>query len=111
VDYDCRAGADYELKLFKLKWHLERARTYGAAVTELNNLLRHDSFFQIHQEIEPITLRRQVIQKCNQVGDGRFRPRFREKITQFPQRSSAICGCSHPLVRCSFADVFADSSF
>jgi hypothetical protein len=70
VDYDYRAGADYELKLLKLKWHLERARSYAAAVTELNNLLRHDSFFQIHQEIELITLRRQVIQKCNQVGDG-----------------------------------------
>jgi hypothetical protein len=70
VDYDYRAGADYELKLLKLKWHLERARSYGTAVSELNNLLRHDTFFQIHQEIELISLRRQVIQKCNQVGDG-----------------------------------------
>lgn len=69
VDYDYRAGSDYEVKLMKLGWHLERAKSYGNAVAELNNLLRHDAFFQVHQEMELISLRRQVIQRCGQVGD------------------------------------------
>lgn len=54
------AGSDYEVKLMKLEWHLERARSYGNAVTEFNNLLRHDTFFQVHQEMELVSLRRQV---------------------------------------------------
>jgi hypothetical protein len=53
----------------KLEWHLERARSYGNAITDLNNLLRHDAFFQVHQEIELVSLRRQVIHRCGQVGD------------------------------------------
>ena len=69
VDYDYRAGADYEVKLIKLEWHLERAKSYGNAINELNGLLRGDTFFQVHQEIEIVSLRRQVIQKCMQVGD------------------------------------------
>jgi hypothetical protein len=69
VDYDYRAGADYELKLIKLEWHLQRAKSYGHAIDELNNLLRHDAFFQVHQEIDIISLRRQVIRRCGQVGD------------------------------------------
>jgi len=69
VDYDYRAGSDYEVKLMKLEWHLERAKSYGNAITELNNLLRHDTFFQVHHEIELVSLRRQVIHRCGQVGD------------------------------------------
>jgi hypothetical protein len=69
VDFDYRAGADYEVKLIKLEWHLERAKSYGNAVDALNSLLRNDAFFQIHQEIDILSLRRQVIQRCGQVGD------------------------------------------
>lgn len=69
VDYDYRAGADYEVKLIKLEWHLDRTKSYGNAVNELNNLLRQDAFFQVHQEIEILSLRRQVIQRCGRVGD------------------------------------------
>jgi hypothetical protein len=69
VDYDYRAGSDYEVKLLKLEWHLERAKSYGNAIADLNNLLRHDTFFQVHQEIDLLSLRRQVIQRCSQVGD------------------------------------------
>jgi hypothetical protein len=69
VDFDYRAGADYEVKLIKLEWHLERAKSYGNAVDGLNNLLRNDAFFQVHQEIEILSLRRQVIHRCGQVGD------------------------------------------
>jgi len=64
-----RAGSDYEVKLLKLEWHLERAKSYGNAIADLNNLLRHDTFFQVHQEIDLLSLRRQVIQRCSQVGD------------------------------------------
>ena len=69
VDYDYRAGSDYEVKLLKLEWHLERAKSYGNAIADLNNLLRHDTFFQVHQEIDLLSLRRQVIHRCSQVGD------------------------------------------
>ena len=69
VDYDYRAGSDYEVKLMKLGWHLERAKGYGNAIADLNNLLRNDTFFQVHQEIELLSLRRQVIHRCGQVGD------------------------------------------
>ena len=69
VDYDYRAGSDYEVKLLKLEWHLERAKSYGNAIADLNNLLRHDAFFQVHQEIDLLSLRRQVIHRCGQVGD------------------------------------------
>lgn len=69
VDYDYRAGSDYEIKLMKLEWHLDRSRSYGNAVTDLNNLLRHDVFFQVHQEIELLSLRGRLIQTCSRVGD------------------------------------------
>ena len=69
VDYDYRAGSDYEVKLMKLEWHLARARSYGNAVADLNNLLRNDAFFQVHQEIDLMSLRRQVVHRCGQVGD------------------------------------------
>lgn len=44
VDYDYRAGSDYEVKLLRLKWHLERTRSYGKAIDELSTLLRQDTF-------------------------------------------------------------------
>ncbi len=69
VDYDYRAGFDYEVKLLRLQWHLERARSFGFSVQELNNLLRNDAFFQIHQEIELLSLRSRLIQTCGRVGD------------------------------------------
>lgn len=69
VDYDYRAGSDYEIKLMKLEWHLARARSYGNAVADLNSLLRNDAFFQVHQEIDLMYLRRQVVHRCGQVGD------------------------------------------
>ena len=69
VDYDYRAGSDYEVKLMKLEWHLARARSYGDAVADLDNLLRNDVFFQVHQELELMSLRRQLVHKCGQVGD------------------------------------------
>lgn len=69
VDFDYRAGSDYEVKLMKLEWHLARARSYGNAIADLNNLLRNDAFFQVHQEIELMYLRRQVVHRCSQVGD------------------------------------------
>jgi len=69
VDYDYRAGSDYEVKLMKLQWHLERARSFGSSVADLNNLLRHDAFFQVHQEIDLLSLRSRLIQACGRVGD------------------------------------------
>lgn len=69
VDYDYRAGSDYEVKLYRLEWHLDRTRSYGKAIDELNTLLRHDTFFQVHQEIEIVSLRRQVLHSCAKVGD------------------------------------------
>jgi hypothetical protein len=69
VDYDYRAGSDYEVKLMKLQWHLDRARSFGNAVADLNNLLRGNTFFQIHQEIELLSLRSRLIRTCSRAGD------------------------------------------
>lgn len=69
ADYDYRAGSDYEVKLMKLEWHLERSKSYGHAVGNLNTLLRNDAFFQIHQEIELLALRSRLIQTCGRIGD------------------------------------------
>lgn len=69
VDYDYRAGSDYEVKLMKLQWHLDRARSFGSSVADLNNLFRHDAFFQIHQELELLALRSRLIRACGRVGD------------------------------------------
>lgn len=69
VDYDYRAGSDYDVKLMRLQWHLERTRSFGNAVLDLNNLLRHDAFFQVHQEVELVSLRIRLIRTCNLVGD------------------------------------------
>lgn len=73
VDYDYRAGSDYEVKLMKLQWHLERARSFGSSVADMNNLLRHDAFFQVHQELELLTLRSRLIGACGRVGDALIR--------------------------------------
>jgi hypothetical protein len=32
ADFDYRGGSDYEVKLLKLQWHLERAHSYGRAI-------------------------------------------------------------------------------
>ena len=69
VDYDYLAGSDYEVKLMKLQWHLERARSFGSSVADLDNVLRHDAFFQVHQEIELLSLRSRLIRACSRVGD------------------------------------------
>lgn len=69
ADYDYRAGSDYEVKLMKLQWHLDRSRSYGNAVAELDGLLRNNAYFQLHQEIELLSLRSRVIQTCGRVGD------------------------------------------
>jgi hypothetical protein len=69
VDYDYRAGSDYEVKLMKLQWHLERARSFGNSVADLNGLLRIDVFFQVHQEIELLSLRSRLVAMCGRVGD------------------------------------------
>ncbi len=69
VDIDYRAGSDYEIKLLKLQWHLERSRSYGEAASQLDNLLRNGSFFQVQQGIEMLSLRSRLVRRCNQVGD------------------------------------------
>ncbi len=69
VDYDYRAGSDYEVKLVKLQWHLDRSRTYGQAIADLDHLLKNDGFFQFHQGIEVLSLRRRLLQCCGYVGD------------------------------------------
>lgn len=69
VDFDYRAGSDYSVKLLKLQWHLDRARHYGQAIAELDGLLRNDSFFHVHQELELLSLRSRLIRRCSQVGD------------------------------------------
>lgn len=69
VDFDYRAGSDYELKLMKLQWHLERSRSYGEAIAELDNLLRNGPFFQFQQGLEMMISRSRLIRRCGQVGD------------------------------------------
>jgi len=69
ADFDYRAGADYEVKLLKLQWHLERAHSYGRAIAELDNLLKTHAFFQQQGKIEILTLRTRLIRRCDQVGD------------------------------------------
>jgi hypothetical protein len=69
VDIDYRAGSDYEVKLTKLKMHLDRARSFGHAISELDSLLRNDTFFQIQQGIELLALRSRLIRRCQQIGD------------------------------------------
>ncbi len=69
ADYDYRAGSDYEVKLLKLKWHLERAQSYGRAIAELDGLLKSHAFFQQQGAIEILTLRTRLIHRCDQVGD------------------------------------------
>ena len=70
VDFDYRTGSDFELKLLKLQWHLERARSYGSAVAELDNHLRNHVFFQVQQRMDLLTLRARLIETCGNVGAG-----------------------------------------
>ena len=69
VDFDYRAGFDYEVKLLNLQWHLERARSYGEAIAELEGLLRNGVFFQQQGSLEILSLRTRLIRRCDQVGD------------------------------------------
>ena len=69
ADFDYRAGADYEVKLLKLQWHLERAHSYGRAIAELDGLLKSHSFFQQQGSLEILSLRTRLIRRCDQVGD------------------------------------------
>lgn len=69
VDFDYRAGGDHEEKFVKLKWHLERARSYGRAIGELDNRLRNDSFFQTQNDLDVLSLRGVLITRCQIVGD------------------------------------------
>ncbi len=69
VDLDYRAGSDYEEKLLKLQWHLDRAHSFGAAIGELDGLLKDSAFFQLTQSMEVLSLRGRLIRRCQQVGD------------------------------------------
>jgi hypothetical protein len=69
VDLDYRAGSDYEEKLLKLQWHLERAHGFGEAIAELDGLLKDSAFFQVTQSMEVLSLRSRLIRRCEQVGD------------------------------------------
>ncbi len=69
VDLDYRAGSDHEVKLLKLQWHLDRAKSYGHALADLDRLLRHHVFFHTHQQMELVVLRNRLIQLCTQAGD------------------------------------------
>ena len=69
VDIDYRAGSDYEVKLTKLKMHLDRARSFGHAISAMDSLLRNDTFFQLQQGIDLLTLRSRLIRRCQQIGD------------------------------------------
>jgi hypothetical protein len=40
VDFDYRAGPDFEVKLRNLQWHLERAPGYGDGIAQFDLLLR-----------------------------------------------------------------------
>jgi hypothetical protein len=69
VDLDYRAGSDYQEKLLKLQWHLERAHSFGEAIAELDGLLKDSAFFQLTQSMEVLSLRSRLIRRCEQVGD------------------------------------------
>jgi hypothetical protein len=69
ADFDYRAGANYEVKLLKLQWHLERARSYGRGIAEVDDLLKTHAFFQQHGKIDILSLRTRLIRRCDQIGD------------------------------------------
>jgi hypothetical protein len=69
VDLDYRAGSDYEEKLLKLQWHLDRAHSFGEAIAELDGLLKDSGFFQLTQSMDVLSLRSRLIRRCAQVGD------------------------------------------
>ncbi|MFN2509300.1 MAG: hypothetical protein ABR589_11075 [Chthoniobacterales bacterium] len=69
VDLDYRAGSDFEEKLLKLTWHLERARSFGEAIAEMDGLLKGSTFFQVTQSTEVLSLRSRLIRRCEDVGD------------------------------------------
>ena len=69
VDLDYRAGSDYQEKLFKLQWHLERARSFGEAIAEMDGLLKDSALFQVQQTMEILAPRSRMIHRCEGVGD------------------------------------------
>jgi hypothetical protein len=69
VDLDYRAGSDYEEKLLKLQWHLERAHSFGEGIADLDGLLKDSAFFQLTQSMDVLSLRSRLIRRCEQVGD------------------------------------------
>ena len=69
VDFDYRAGSDFEVKLRNLQWHLERARGYGDGIAQLDLLLRDHAFFQIQQDLVLLKLRTRMLRRCRLVSD------------------------------------------
>lgn len=69
VDFDYRAGSDFEVKLRNLQWHLERARGYGDGIAQLDLLLRDHAFFQIQQDLGLLKLRTRLLRRCRLVSD------------------------------------------
>lgn len=69
VDLDYRAGSDYGEKLLKLQWHLERARSFGEAIAEMDGLLKDSAFFHAQQMMDLFALRTRMIHRCEQVSD------------------------------------------
>lgn len=69
VDFDYRAGSDFEVKLRNLQWHLERARSYGDGIAQLDSLLREHAFFQIQQDLSFLKLRTRMLRRCRLVSD------------------------------------------
>jgi len=69
VDFDYRAGSDFEVKLQNLQWHLERARSYGDGIGQLDLLLRDHPFFQVQQDLGLLKLRTRLLRRCRLVSD------------------------------------------
>jgi hypothetical protein len=67
VDFDYRAGSDFEVKLRNLQWHLERARGYGDGIAQFDSLLRDHAFFQIQQDLGLLKLRTRLLRRCRLV--------------------------------------------
>jgi len=90
VDLDYRAGSDYEEKLLKLQWHLERAHSFGEAIAELDGLLKDSAFFQLTQNMEVLSLRSRLIRRCEQVGDQRIEEYLHRIVRDYEQARKLI---------------------
>lgn len=69
MDFDYRAGSDFEVKLQNLQWHLERARGYGDGIAQLDALLRDHAFFQVQKDLSLLKLRTRLLRRCRLVSD------------------------------------------